>query len=311
MRIDNGWVSKGAKVFRLIALTFVLAVGGSGVMPNASAQSNEDFLSFRRWPEARSAHWNLRALPLETSGEIQTARIGQFLFRQEFVSVREAVLLETAVAHRPAIRPAPVTLPAGMVFVEANLGNDLRGFCSPDAAWKSGMVLLGQTFRVCLLDADADDVFDYPYWSLMNMGEGSEFTAPLLLVRTYAPNLVHVRYQIQAGGTRQLTAGVVITRSPLGAYRLNFAVADERDPVVLHTGGGRAERRARGSETQDGDEIYFRSVDLPIRLTLAGSEVEISSIDSDVVSYRVVKGFAPSEAMGIAHMRALPSPFTQ
>jgi hypothetical protein len=167
----------------------------------------------------------------------------------------------------------------------------------PSGGWEAGRRL-----RFCAVDRDGDQSFDAAYWCASPGGRQSFAT----MMSSFPAELpAPVAYQTVTGSTRLLSAGLVVTRSGLGAYRLEFAVAGQDQPHVL-SDGAHAESRATQRSSSDARSAYFRALDVPLTITLLGARIEITAVTDRDVTYRILSGFDASVPIRIAYSGDLP-----
>lgn len=249
------------------------------------------------------------AAAVEGEPEVRTARPGDFLFVQDFTAGAEAVVnqhIELAVP--PATRwnssPANVTFEAGDALVMIAGVGRRSIFCDRRISWHSTNWLDGRSLRACLVDEDRNGVFDRVMWA--GAAEG-QYT-PMFIMGYRAQN-VEIPFTVRTDANpRLMTAGPVITRSALGAYRVAFAIDDRHGPVVLGdlTRTGEENRPSASGDDVAASATYFYGGDLPITVAAFGARVEIVSIDDGAVSYRILSQF-PETLAEIGYSGSMPS----
>lgn len=260
--------------------------------------------------------WRARPVPIALESESRTAPLGSFLFVQDFAAASEAVLAQPLTSDTPSpiwSRPPPHITDVALVEV-GNAGSrapwptnspagDVALFCEPGT--------VQERTRVCLEDSNRDGVFDFRYWA--GAASAPVYT-PMLpglsrqdMNSNGAPT-ISSPYSVQTSSTRLLAAGLVITRSSLGAYRLQFAVSQNGTPDIVPSIDAPARSRASPNVQSplNADAVYFRGDDMPIVLEMAGARIEIQGVVEGIVTYRILSLFDSESSFGIGYMGALP-----
>jgi len=243
--------------------------------------------------------------------QTQQVRVGELLFRQDFVSASDAAFINPFSMPVPGATrwnssPANAEYAAGATLSQITgvMPNQLA-FCDRLVTFRSTEVLDGRRLRLCLVDRERDGVFDTFYWG--GAVANDTFVASMIMGNPDSP--ISVPYRLQEADTpRLLSAGLIVTQSMLGAYRLEFAVTDGDGPITLSDASQppSASTRVDPAKILDARAIHFRDTDIPLTLDFGGARVEISAIAGDVVTYRVLSGFDPSRDMSIAYAWHLP-----
>jgi hypothetical protein len=255
--------------------------------------------------------WIMRpsAVAAESEPETRTAHVNEFLFTQEFTAAAEAVLdthVELPVPPQNiwSHSPANITFEAGdgLVLIGGVGGRAI--FCDRRISWESSNWLDGRKLRACLVDADRNGRFDQVMWA----GALEDTYTPMFIMR-FRQQALDIPYTRRTeANPRLLSGGAVVTRSPLGAYRVAFALSVHGAPVVLsdldHTGGT---TRPRPDEESEASALHFRSSDAPVSVDVFGAHVEIVSVDGSTVTYRVHSTFGPTQAMLIGYSGSMPA----
>jgi hypothetical protein len=232
--------------------------------------------------------------------------VGELLFVQDFRSPREAVLTNGAAIPIPARPPRNAAYDPGVTLGEiAGVMPTQLAFCDRRLTFESKHILDGRKLRACLVDRQRDGVFDTVYWAGASRAE--LFYAMFLMGDPDVP--ISVPYTLQEEETEpMLSAGAVVTKSMVGAYRLEFAVSGDGEPSVLPNLAFDkwSSSRAAGDAVLNAYAVHFRSEDVPLTLTLGGARVEITAVADDVVTYRIISGFDPGRSIRIGYTGALP-----
>lgn len=250
--------------------------------------------------------WAMQAAPAPFDPSPQSRGIGELLFTQPFLSASEAVLTDGMSMPIPAASifsraPGNAVFEPGATLSQVRTPDEtINMYCDrPVTLRERG----SRKMRLCLSDHNRDGRFESVYWGVVSP-PADPFVAMTLFLSDRSS--ASENYGAQEGTERLLSAGVVVTRSALNAYRLQFAVDDPAAPVVLRDQFIRSwDRRVEGEGPFSG-AVYFRSSDIPLTLRIAGAEVEIFSIVGDVVTYRVVSNFSSDTDVGIGYNDSLP-----
>lgn len=274
----------------MLRVTMLAALAAAALSASPAVAQEADFYN--------NGLWHMRPLSLEVDASPQQARIGAFLFTQDVGSADQAILSDafsTEAFVTRLVRRAPVALNQGAALhAVTNLRPMDLVYCDAGTGFINDQ-------RLCFVDYNRDGVFDRMVWALR---VPTNNYAPMMLIRR-AHSEVSVPYTIRSETSeRLLTVGVVITRGALGAYRMKFALLQGDEPYVFqhdqwarpHEGGGVA----------DASEVNFRSADLPLTVELAGARVELTAIQDDTVSYRVLSPFPPDTSLSIANFHRMP-----
>lgn len=256
----------------------------------ASAQQQPAYFTSVLWVLKPAA-----MAPIEGEPETRTAQVDAFLFEQDMAGAAEGVLqsrVEIAIpgATRWNRSPGNVVFEAGDALVLVGGVGGRAAFCDRRISFQAQNVLDGRKIRACLVDDNRDGVFDRVMWG----GAMENTFAPMMLTGWGTAPPVNVAYTPRLEGNPPLIrTGPVVTRSPLGAYRVTFAVESRGTPYPLadlsHTGG---EMRPDASGNSfDASGLYFRSGDAPVRVDVMGARIEIVSDDGATVTYRVFSHF--------------------
>ena len=249
----------------------------------------------------------MRPIQTEPDTSEQTAEFGDLLFVQDFAAARTAVLPQGLQADIPGLfgrRPGIATFAADATLLEVSQPGAPIVFCDPAVTYHPTSGSDRRRLRFCAVDRDGDQAFEMAYWCITN---GQPFT-PMMspLWRDLASP---IPYEAAPATARLLSAGLVVSRSPLGAYRLRFAVSEDGPPTVLtisSDGAMNAETRASGGESVDARTAYFRASDTPLTVTSMGAAIEILSVGEGAVRYRVISTFDPETTVRIAVDGDLP-----
>lgn len=97
-------------------------------------------------------------------------------------------------------------------------------------------------------------------------------------------------------------AGLVIRKKGKG-YSLQFAVSEKGKPQILDIFEPRRAMQLRSIATP---EAQFSSANLPAKVSLYGSVVEVLAVSDRTVTYRVLSGFSPDESIVVSRSGTLP-----
>jgi hypothetical protein len=236
--------------------------------------------------------WRMKPLPDAISSDVRTAPLGHFLFTQEFASDDIATISSPA----ENVTGDHINFAAGAQFLAID-GADSPTYCDPatHGNWWTGPA------RTCFLDRDNDGVFDRVY---RGRALQNDSFVPTLI---FTAGDVHLPYaKGTPGSQRLLSAGIVVTRSILGAYRLQFAITGKSTPIILMFGGGDTREDIHGAQNAALINVPFRAQDLPVTLHVMGAEIRVEAIDNDAVTYTVHSTFDPNTPVDIAYSWDLP-----
>lgn len=252
--------------------------------------------------------WLAKPISAEWNSNIQTAQVGEFLFRQDFVAASEAVLneqFELAVASvvRRGQTPPRVSFERDAVFVMIQGVTGRQVYCDPRITLRTRNVFGEARQRACLVDDESDGVFDRVMWSLAS----TEVFARMTMYGV-ADEVSNASFSVRSGNLRLFGGGPVVTRSALGTYRMEFAVVRDGEPVVLgdldyH---GRSRRPNASGRDLSATGLNFRASDVPLVVEMLGARVEILSAERESLTYRVHSMFDSNRTVGFGYTGVIP-----
>ncbi|GGY44880.1 hypothetical protein [Parvularcula lutaonensis] len=245
--------------------------------------------------------------PVEASdmkGQEGTANVGDFLFTQPTRLAMQAKIEgdhEVFQVNRDGTRGQMIPVlednPLGAV---TGFPRGVLPFCAYRPTLdKRSNVLDQRVLRVCLLDTDADMVFDRPLFAAV-AGQG---TGGALSIGQQLPIMLNghpeiaISYTVEAADTAEfVNIGPMIEKGPLGNYFLSFAIEFDGRPVSLDESGNYSGRKlASTTDVNNAYNVKFGPADLPVTLDVAGATVTVLSIDEREVRYRIEEPYKPNE----------------
>lgn len=284
-----------------LAATLMFVTGAA----SASAQRTADPDFFA------SSYWTITAVET-TAVEPISHTVGELLFHQNFTSPIVARVTSDASVSVPGVTrwnrsPAQVMLNSGMpLFKLVNVGGSTI-FCSGQSSYRASNVWDNRNWRLCLYDREADGVFDRVMW--MPITDTNNFGGMFLLRDGRAEGVVSIPYAVETNSNLTvLVGGPVITRSPLGAYRVTLGLCHEGEPVVFHVSAPHESRATNQAEPIDAGSAWFFQQDLPITVDLDGARITITAIREDQATYEILSPFDSSATLALWYNHQIPAP---